>query len=220
MRQGWGRYADLVAAQGIVYEQVGGRGWGRGQVPDLGHSGAGKVPRPGANVLPRRARYVATWRAPCRCHCFAFSRFHVFTFSRFTFSFLLRACRVQTSTAYGAMTAIQNCGLFLVNALVQYIRQHYGNESAMLFFCVADALGMVAGLLLLWSDSKKGGALSVPSGAAPDVAPSINGDVQYENPFEKDDAFLDDDGEVVVGKSSRKVANELACKVEEEGDDF
>ena len=61
----------------------------------------------------------------------------------------------NTGTAFGAMTAVQNCGLFLVNLVVNYIRGNYGDEAAMIFFVVADGLGLLGAILLYLVDQKR-----------------------------------------------------------------
>jgi len=65
-----------------------------------------------------------------------------------------------TSTAFGVMTAVQNGGLMTVNFLVNWLRQHYGDESAMLFFVFADGLGLLLAITLYFVDRAKGGQLS------------------------------------------------------------
>jgi len=65
-----------------------------------------------------------------------------------------------TSTAFGVMTAVQNGGLMAVNFLVNWLRQHYGDQSAMLFFVFADALGLLLAIVLYFVDRSRGGQLS------------------------------------------------------------
>jgi MFS family permease len=91
----------------------------------------------------------------------------------------------QTATAFGTMTAIQNFGLFLVSLLVNWIREHRGDESAMLFFVCADCLGLAGAVVLFLVDRRKGGALSMIKGSALLVVPAEAAAFEeYDNPFD------------------------------------
>eukprot|EP01108_Squamamoeba_japonica_P004756 TRINITY_DN3767_c0_g1_i1.p1 TRINITY_DN3767_c0_g1~~TRINITY_DN3767_c0_g1_i1.p1 ORF type:complete len:472 (-),score=275.42 TRINITY_DN3767_c0_g1_i1:26-1441(-) len=91
----------------------------------------------------------------------------------------------NTATAFGVMTAIQNCGLFLVNIVVNYIREHYGDESAMMFFVCADALGLLGALVLYVVDQRRGGTLCLIKSDELVVPPEITDAMpDYTNPFD------------------------------------
>ena len=45
--------------------------------------------------------------------------------------------------------------------MVNYIREQYGDEQAMMFFVGADTLGLVGAILLYFVDRRRGGALSL-----------------------------------------------------------
>lgn len=89
-----------------------------------------------------------------------------------------------TATAFGTMTAIQNFGLFLVSLLVNWIRETYGDEAAMMFFVGADCLGLAGALLLYVVDRRKGGTLSMIKSSAVIVPVETSQFEDYENPFD------------------------------------
>jgi MFS-type transporter involved in bile tolerance (Atg22 family) len=91
----------------------------------------------------------------------------------------------NTGTAFGAMTAVQNCGLALVNLLVNVIRGTYGDEAAMIFFVVADCLGLLGALLLYFVDQKRGGQLCTVKTNDVIVPKTIDdaNSPEYDNPF-------------------------------------
>lgn len=67
----------------------------------------------------------------------------------------------QVMTAFSLMTSIQNLGLVFGNVSVGWLIHNYSYHYAMVFLCIIDSVALLLSLILLWSDSKRDGKLSI-----------------------------------------------------------